>query len=191
MVEPSAEAPLDIRIFVQAKDLAETASTAKEKSSRMEKCFLIEILNFVVHKGNKKHPMRKFISTLAILAAMIPYAPAIAQSQEIDPIDLASKMVDQLIKDYDIDVAQAFKVDTMLQNSYTAYYAELDKLTKSGAVTSQSYQYLSDKWGDYIDKAFEKIFTTEQWNKYMKGDNGKNKKKRDKRLAELQDAINK
>ena len=34
------------------------------------------------------------------------------------------------------------------------------------------------------DEAFEKLFTEEQWTKYMKSVYGKEKKRRDKRMAE-------
>ena len=108
-----------------------------------------------------------------------------AQDEQPDPLELASKMVDQLIKNYDIDVAQAFKIDTMLQASYTAYYAEVERLAKSGASgNSGQYQRISDKWGDHIDKFIQEVMTDEQWAKYLKSDAGRAKKKRDKRMAD-------
>ncbi|MBR0534143.1 MAG: hypothetical protein IJK19_05590, partial [Bacteroidales bacterium] len=54
---------------------------------------------------------------------------------------------------------------------------------KSGVpATSSQYLRTSDKWGDYIDKVLEKILTEEQWAKYLKGDGGRAKRARDKRI---------
>lgn len=130
--------------------------------------------------------MHKFIFALALFAAMTASLNAAAQTQDLpDPLEMAAKMADQLEKDLDLDVAQVFKIDTLFQHVYTDYYAELEKLVKSG-VSSSSGQYLrvSDKWGAYIDARIEEIVDEEQWAKYLKSDAGKGKKKRDKRIAE-------
>lgn len=130
--------------------------------------------------------MRQFIFTLTAVAALTVSLTASAQQgQTPDPMEIASKMTDNLIKDFDLDVAQAFKIDTMLQSAYTAYYAEINRLSKAGvSTTSGQYQRVSDKWGDYIDKFIESVMTDEQWAKYLKSDAGKNKKRRDKRMAD-------
>ena len=132
--------------------------------------------------------MHKFIFTIALIAAMTVSFNAAAQQQNgemPDPMELAAKMADQLESELDLDVVQVFKVDTLLQNAYTNYYAEVEKLSKAGIPASSS-QYLrtSDKWGAYIDERFREIFTDKQWEKYLKSDSGKNKKRRDKRIAE-------
>ena len=130
--------------------------------------------------------MHKFIFALALFAAMTASLNAAAQTQDLpDPLEMAAKMADQLEKDLDLDVAQVFKIDTLFQHVYTDYYAELEKLVKSG-VSSSSSQYLrvSDKWGAYIDARIEEIVDEEQWAKYLKSDAGKGKKKRDKRISE-------
>jgi hypothetical protein len=130
--------------------------------------------------------MHKFIFALALFAAMTASLNAAAQTQDLpDPLEMAAKMADQLEKDLNLDVAQVFKIDTLFQHVYTDYYAELEKLVKSG-VSSSSGQYLrvSDKWGAYIDARIEEIVDEEQWAKYLKSDAGKGKKKRDKRIAE-------
>lgn len=131
--------------------------------------------------------MRKFIFSLAITAALsLSYNASAQQGQTADapdPLELAAKMVDQLERDYELDVVQAFKIDTMLQASYTSYYAEMERLTKSGVPSkSAQYQMVSDKWGDHIDKFIEQVMTDEQWAKYLKSESGRNKKRRDKRM---------
>jgi hypothetical protein len=132
--------------------------------------------------------MHKFIFALAIVASMTASLNAAAQSQSTelpDPLEMAAKMADQLEKDLELDPGQVFKIDTLFQHVYTDYYAELEKLAKSG-VSASSSQYLrvSDRWGAYIDDAIAKIVDEEQWAKYLKTDAGRAKKKRDKRMAE-------
>jgi len=131
--------------------------------------------------------MHKFIFTLAIVAAMTASFNAYAQQQDeasTDPMELAAKMADQLERELELDVAQVFKVDTMFQHVYKAYYDEVESLSRAGVQpTSSQYLRVSDKWGDYIDKQIQSIVSEEQWAKYLKGDAGKTKKRRDKRMA--------
>ena len=132
--------------------------------------------------------MHKFIFILVTVAALTASFNASAQqgqtSEMPDPLELAAKIADQMERDLELDVAQVFMIDTLYQHAYTEYYADVEKLSKAG-VPSTSSQYLrtSDKWGDYIDKVLEKILTEQQWAKYLKGDGGRAKKQRDKRMA--------
>lgn len=132
--------------------------------------------------------MHKFIFILVTVAALTASFNASAQqgqtSEMPDPMELAAKIADQMERDLELDIAQVFMIDTLYQHAYTEYYADIEKLSKAG-VPSTSSQYLrtSDKWGDYIDKVLEKILTEQQWAKYLKGDGGRAKKQRDKRMA--------
>lgn len=132
--------------------------------------------------------MHKFIFILVTVAALTASFNASAQqgqtSEMPDPLELAAKIADQMERDLELDIAQVFMIDTLYQHAYTEYYADIEKLSKAG-VPSTSSQYLrtSDKWGDYIDKVLEKILTEQQWAKYLKGDGGRAKKQRDKRMA--------
>lgn len=132
--------------------------------------------------------MHKFIFILVTVAALTASFNASAQqgqtSEMPDPMELAAKIADQMERDLELDIAQVFMIDTLYQHAYTEYYADVEKLSKAG-VPSTSSQYLrtSDKWGDYIDKVLEKILTEQQWAKYLKGDGGRAKKQRDKRMA--------
>ena len=144
--------------------------------------------NFVFGKDKKIPTMHKFIFALVLIAAMTVNFNAAAQQANTempDPLELAAKMADQLEKDLELDPGQVFKVDTMLQHAYSSYYEEVEKLAKAGMATnSGNYQRVSDKWGHYIDVILEQLVTEEQWAKYLKTDAGRNKKRRDKRMAE-------
>lgn len=132
--------------------------------------------------------MHKFILILATVAAMTASLDAAAQqgqtSELPDPMELAAKMADQLERELELDAGQVFKVDTLFQHIYREYYAEVEKMAKAGVQnTSGQYLRVSDKWGDYSDKVLETILTEGQWAKYLKGNGGKNKKAREKRMA--------
>ena len=60
---------------------------------------------------------------------------------------------------------------------------EITLTRKTGASNDETFQALSDKWMAATDEALEKVFTEEQWQKYLKSAYGKEKKRRDKRMA--------
>ena len=97
--------------------------------------------------------------------------------------DAIAKQVEDMVDRYKLDDYQAFKLDTLMQHFAPIYNAELRRVKESGAAQVASYQTIVDKWADFFDTEYEKIFTEEQWKIYMKSAAGREKKKRDKRLA--------
>ena len=85
---------------------------------------------------------------------------------------------------FKLDEVQVFFVDSILQNNYKGLQEEVNLTRKSGASNTETYQIISDKWMNRTDEALEKIFTKEQWGHYLKSSYGKEKKKRDKRIAD-------
>ncbi len=139
----------------------------------------------------------------SLLAAVLLFAAALlcsAQNEapqagrsfddapEPDYDEIIAKQVEELIDRYKLDDSQAFRVDTLLQHYVPAYNDELRRVKSSGAAQAASYQSVIDKWGDFFDSQYERIFTDEQWKSYMKSYAGKEKKKRDKRLAASRDS---
>lgn len=104
------------------------------------------------------------------------------ENEKVDVPEMAAKEADNLAKLFNLDEYQLFRVDSVLQANMAPMMEEMDKVKKSGASIQSSYQVVADKWLDETDRAFEKIFTQEQWTKYMKSAYGKEKKKRDKRM---------
>ena len=135
--------------------------------------------------------MRFFCTYLAAAALLLSLGtnPCNAQQQN-DPQpapdydEIAAKQVNDLIDRYKLDDYQAFKVDTLLQHYVPIYNEALRRVRNSGASQIESYQKVVDFWGDFLDSEYQKIFTEAQWKLYMKSPAGKEKKKRDKRLAE-------
>ena len=103
--------------------------------------------------------------------------------QEMNYDEAAAKQVEEFIDRYKLDDYQAFRIDTLLQHYVPIYNEELKKVRAAGASQIQSYQRVVDFWGDFLDTQYQSIFTEEQWKLYMKSSAGKEKKKRDKRLA--------
>lgn len=132
--------------------------------------------------------MRYINSLLSLFLLTICTFSASAQNpngpNEKEIADLVTKEADNLMKLFNLDDYQLFFVDSVLQANMPPMMAEMDRVKKSGAAVQSSYQVVADEWLDKTDKAFEKIFTKEQWAKYMKSAYGKEKKKRDKRMKE-------
>ena len=94
------------------------------------------------------------------------------------------KQVDNLTNMYKLDDVQVFFVDSILNYNYHAMMDEMQEARKIGASNSETFQAVSDKWMAATDDALEKVFTEDQWRKYMKSSFGKEKKRRDKRIAD-------
>ena len=130
--------------------------------------------------------MKRLIPFLFAVALLFTAAPcALAQEQQEPDIDqVIQNQLDNLTKMFKLDEVQVFFVDSILNYNYPAMLAEVQEVRKIGASNSDTYQIVSDKWMDATDTALEKVFTKEQWAKYMKSSFGKEKKRRDKRIAE-------
>lgn len=123
----------------------------------------------------------KFITLAAVLLLSIPVA---GQEQEKpSPEKFAAEHLEYLVRNLQIDEIQTFFADSVYQHNFAALLEEMDALQKSGMTTPNVYEAISDKWLDRTDRALEQILTPEQWKKYMKTSFGKEKSKRDKRMA--------
>ncbi len=134
--------------------------------------------------------MSHFCTSLAIAALFFCLSSTLcsAQGQQgqqkpLSQDEVIAKQVNDMIDRYKLDDYQAFRLDTLLQHYVPIYQAEIGKVKSAGASQIESYQIVVDKWGDFLDSEYQKIFTEEQWKLYMKSAAGKEKKKRDKRLA--------
>lgn len=127
--------------------------------------------------------MKRFLLVLATLFATGSAAFA-QEPQEPDIDKIVSGLVENLTRSFKLDEVQVFFVDSILQHNYPAMMEELNQLKKTGASNEDTYQAISDKWMAASDVAFEKVFTEDQWSKYLKSIYGKEKKRRDKRMQE-------
>lgn len=107
--------------------------------------------------------------------------------KELSFEEIIAKQVEDMVERYKLDDYQAFKLDTLLQHFAPIYNAEMKRVKDSGAAQSASFQSVTDKWADFFDNEYQKIFSEEQWNRYLKSSAGREKKKRDKRMAALKE----
>ena len=129
--------------------------------------------------------MKRILPIVLSAALWLAAAPAaLAQEQEPDMETVINKQVESLSRVYALDDVQVFFLDSILHYNYNAMMVEMQEARKVGASNSDTFQGVSDKWMDATDKALEKLFTKEQWAKYMKSSYGKEKKRRDKRIEE-------
>lgn len=130
--------------------------------------------------------MNRILPTFLFAAALLLAAPAaLAQEPQQPNVDeIIAKQLDNLTRTFKLDEVQVFYVDSILQYNFRALNDEFDETRKGGASNAETYQAISDKWMDATDQAFERVFTEEQWKKYMKSTYGKEKMRRDKRMSE-------
>lgn len=134
--------------------------------------------------------MERALATIlaAFLFIAVPQALAQDPQQQPDIDEIINSQVENLEKLYHLDEVQVFFVDSVLQNNMKAMMEEIEQVRRTGASNATTFEAVSDKWLSATDEAFERIFTEDQWKKYMKSSFGKEKKKRDKRIAEREAA---
>ena len=135
--------------------------------------------------------MNRIFQTLLLAATLLLCIPT-AQAQEpqqpnVD--EIIAKQVDNLTHTFKLDEVQVFFVDSVLQYNYNAMNDAFVEAKKTGASNADTYQAISDQWMDATDQAFERIFTEEQWKKYLKSTYGKEKQRRDKRISERSPSV--
>jgi len=112
------------------------------------------------------------------ISAQEPNAP--------DPEEMIASQVENLEKVLKLDDVEIFYIDSVLRANIPGLLEEMESLRKGGAANQESYVVVSDKWMDAIDKGFEKVLPSEKWERYMKSMYGREKIKRDKRMAKRQ-----
>ena len=106
--------------------------------------------------------------------------------QQKTPEELAASEADRLERLLDLEGWQVFYVDSTLQHDFAALTAEVKMHQDSKVDNLSLYQSVQDKWWDRIDASYRKIFTDEQWAKYLKNGALKNQKARAKRKAKAE-----
>ena len=119
----------------------------------------------------------------ALFSAAAPRALA-QEPQEPNLDEIINTHIENLTRMFDLDDIQVFFLDSILQFNYHSLQEEVKQTRKSGASNAETYQIISDKWMARTDEALEKLFTAEQWAKYQTTSYGKEKKRRDKRIAD-------
>lgn len=130
--------------------------------------------------------MNRLFQILLLAAALLMSVPA-ARAQEPQQPDIdqiIANQIDNLTRTFKLDEVQVFFVDSILQYNYHAMNEAFEEARKTGASNADTYQAISDQWMQATDEAFQRFFTKDQWNKYMKSSYGKEKQRREKRISE-------
>ena len=124
-------------------------------------------------------------ATTAISVLLLSAFSAFAQGGEQKDIPtMAAEAADYLNKILDLEDWQLYQVDSTFLHNYEGMTGEVEVLRKKGANNSDLYVQISDKWMDKCDSTFLKIFSEDQWKRYLKLTTyGKAKRERDKRNA--------
>lgn len=128
--------------------------------------------------------MKLNIYALAVVVLMpAGYGTASAQQQEKQPdvYEQAEQEADRLQGLLDLEDWQVFYVDSTLKHDFPAMMADYEELRKAKVANQSMYQDVHDKWMDQIDKTYMRIFTDEQWAKYLKNGAARAQKARAKR----------
>ena len=121
---------------------------------------------------------------MAVAVLMLAgYGTASAQQQEKQPdvYEQAEQEADRLQGLLDLEDWQVFYVDSTLKHDFPAMMADYEELRKAKVANQSMYQDVQDKWMDQIDKTYMRIFTDEQWAKYLKNGAARAQKARAKR----------
>ena len=124
-----------------------------------------------------------------VLAAMLLLCGIQAAAQDDkktpDILESCELEADRLQRLLDLEDWQAFRVDSTLKHDYPALNKEIENLRASKISNSDIYQGVQDKWMEKIDESYRRIFTDEQWNRYLKQGAGRAIAARQKRYAKL------
>jgi hypothetical protein len=130
--------------------------------------------------------MKRILFLSLLSATLLAAAPRLQaqEPQQPDANQIINNQLENLSKSFKLDDVQIFFVDSILQHNYPAMMDEFERTKKTGASNGETYQIISDKWMAATDEALQKVFTEDQWTKYLKSAYGKEKKRRDKRIRE-------
>ena len=105
------------------------------------------------------------------------------EQQEKEMREMIDKEVEKYSNTLDLDPAQEFYVDSILNHDYFAMREELMEKSRAKVANTDVYVAIQDKWAERIYVAFRKVLDEDQWQKYLKSGAGREKKARDKREA--------
>ncbi|MCH5173051.1 MAG: hypothetical protein J1D85_02455 [Bacteroidales bacterium] len=107
------------------------------------------------------------------------------EEREKELYESIQKQVDRLAEQLNLTGGQIFYVDSILTHDYNAMVKELNDMSTARVSNGSLYEAVQDKWAERIYQAFEKLFTQEQWQEYLKSGASREKKLRDKRATKL------
>ena len=134
-----------------------------------------------------KRTIQTIITLLFVVTGLDAAVSAQAQNQtetkQPSPEEVAAKEADRLGLLLDLEDWQIFYVDSTLQHDFAALEQELKTLQGAKVGNRDLYLSVQDKWMEQIDATYHRLFTEEQWAKYLKNGAARAQKARAKRKA--------
>lgn len=110
------------------------------------------------------------------------------QQREKQMLESIDKEKERLLNLLDLEYWQEFYVDSILTHDYTALVEELETMQKAKVENRDLYVTIQDKWMQQIADSYKKVFTEEQWAKYMKAGGQRAQRERDRRREKAEKA---
>lgn len=115
---------------------------------------------------------QRLLYLLCLMAVFaLKTAPLCAQQQQPkappSPAEFAEQEVARLEKLLKLDEIQSFYVDSILQHDMQAMMDEIQEMQRAGMQEASSFRIVQDRWRNQIEAAYQKIFTPEQWDRYL------------------------
>lgn len=110
-----------------------------------------------------------------------------AQQQDQQPKDvgeIAEQRAEKLTGLLGLEDWQRYCVDSTLYHNLKAMETRYRELTEAKVMGQDIYMRVQDEWGERTDSAFRKIFTDEQWDKYLRSGGQREIKARQRREKE-------
>ena len=125
-----------------------------------------------------------------LLSAMLRPDICAAQEQQEPPTvtEMAATEAERLERLLGLEYWQVFYVDSTLKHDFPAMNDELMELQAAKVSNASLYISVQDKWFERIDSAYRNIFTSVQWESYLKNGAAKQQKAREKRKQKALEA---
>lgn len=118
-----------------------------------------------------------------VLLSATSFEMAAQQQKQPEPSEIAAKEADRLADLLKLEDWQIFYVDSTLNYNISKMQEEMEQLQRSRVENTNLYYAVQDEWMEKTDRQYQKIFTPEQWAKYLKNGAARQQKARDKRKA--------
>lgn len=128
------------------------------------------------------------VSILLISVSSLHAQSSQDQKKPKDVLEMASEEADRLGSVLRLEDWQIFYVDSILQTNLKGMENDIKKLGESRVSMEDLYLRVQDEWGEKTDNAFRKIFTEEQWKRYLRSGAQRAIKEREKRKKEMEDS---
>lgn len=128
--------------------------------------------------------MKNRVFALIIVIFLIS-VPVFGQQDEKpkEPEEVAAQEAERLEKLLDLAPHQVFYVDSILQHDMRAMRNEMEAMQKSGMQEYSNYNKVRERYVAQIEAGYKKIFTDDQWLRYLKSTGKYKKEKKDKKKS--------